>query len=610
MATLAMLPISGGAASAGSNEPLLLNTLSHAIPASAKASYFEDPTGKLRIQDMADPALSAQFRAISTAGDPNFGFSHSAYWLALPLSLAAEGPPRWLLEVGHPSLDRVDVFTPSANGSYREQTTGDLQPFFSRPYPHRNLVFPITLEPGQTQTVYIRVLSSGSLTVPLTLWQPAALDAHDQRTYVLLGVFYGAMLALLCYNLFLYFALRDPVLLAYVGFVAAMTTGMLALNGLGNQFLWPNWPEWGDIAQPSALAIAGLCGTLFSRLFLATAREHPGLNRLLLALTAIFAIAAAMPAAFDYRFVALVTGLNALAFCTVAIYAGSTCRARIQPDQPGAPHPGTRYFIAAWATLLLGTLMQALRSTSWVASTDFTTYAIQAALALAALLLSAAMAERIQATRRDALAAEHAMVKKLHLTELSLEARVTERTRELEAANAALRAKETQLEYMARHDPLTGLPNRALLDDRLEQALARAKRSGRSIAVMLADLDRFKAINDTYGHPVGDLMLKAITARLTNCLRSADTLARVGGDEFVIILEDLQDHSAASGVADKLIAAACHAMELPQGRMQVGMSIGIAFSSVHGADARTLIRQADDAMYAAKSAGGNCWRCA
>ncbi len=436
MATLAMLPISGGAASAGSKEALLLNTLSHAVPAAAKASYFEDPTGKLRIQDMADPALSAQFRAISMAGDPNFGFSHAAYWFALPLRLAAEGPPRWLLEVGYPSLDRVDVFTPGANGSYREQTAGDLQPFDSRPYPHRNLVFPITLEPGQTQTVYVRVLSSGSLTVPLTLWQPAALDAHDQRTYVLLGVFYGAMLALLFYNLLLYFALRDPVLLAYVGFVAAMTTGMLALNGLGNQFLWPNWPEWGDIAQPSALAIAGLCGTLFTRLFLATAREHPGLDRLLLALMAIFAIAAAMPAVFDYRVVALVTGVNALAFCTVAIYAGSTCRSRNQPDQPGAPHPGTPYFIAAWSTLLLGTLMQALRSTGWVASTDFTTYAIQAALALATLLLSAAMAERIQATRRNALAAEHAMVKKLHLTELSLEARVTERTRELEAANA------------------------------------------------------------------------------------------------------------------------------------------------------------------------------
>jgi diguanylate cyclase (GGDEF)-like protein len=163
---------------------------------------------------------------------------------------------------------------------------------------------------------------------------------------------------------------------------------------------------------------------------------------------------------------------------------------------------------------------------------------------------------------------------------------------------------------MARHDPLTGLPNRALLDDRLEQALARAKRSGRSIAVMLADLDRFKAINDTYGHPVGDQMLKAISSRMTDCLRSADTLARVGGDEFVIILEELQDHSDASGVADKLIAAACRAVDLPQGRMQVGVCIGIAFSPLHGGDSRSLIRHADDAMYAAKAAGGNCWRTA
>jgi diguanylate cyclase (GGDEF)-like protein len=187
---------------------------------------------------------------------------------------------------------------------------------------------------------------------------------------------------------------------------------------------------------------------------------------------------------------------------------------------------------------------------------------------------------------------------------------VTERTRELEQANEELRAKEKELEYMARHDPLTGLPNRALLDDRLEQALARAKRSGRSIAVMLADLDRFKAINDTYGHPVGDQMLKAISGRLTDCLRSADTLARVGGDEFVIILEEIQETTDATGVADKLIAAACRAVDLPQGRLQVGVCIGIAFYPINATDARGLVRHADDAMYAAKSAGGNCWRSA
>jgi diguanylate cyclase (GGDEF)-like protein len=202
------------------------------------------------------------------------------------------------------------------------------------------------------------------------------------------------------------------------------------------------------------------------------------------------------------------------------------------------------------------------------------------------------------------------MVEALIEKEQGLEARVTERTRELEQANTELRAKEKELEYMARHDPLTGLPNRALLDDRLEQALARAKRSGRNIAVMLADLDRFKAINDTYGHPVGDQMLRAISTRLTDCLRSADTLARVGGDEFVIILEEIQDLADASGVADKLIAAACRAVELPQGPLQVGVCIGIAFYPHNAGDARSLVRHADDAMYSAKAAGGNCWRTA
>jgi diguanylate cyclase (GGDEF)-like protein len=105
-------------------------------------------------------------------------------------------------------------------------------------------------------------------------------------------------------------------------------------------------------------------------------------------------------------------------------------------------------------------------------------------------------------------------------------------------------------------------------------------------------------------------MLRAISTRLSDCLRSADTLARVGGDEFVIILEEIQDLADASGVADKLIAAACRVVELPQGPLQVGVCIGIAFYPLNAGDARSLVRHADDAMYSAKAAGGNCWRTA
>ena len=609
LAALIALPITCNAASYDSAGPLLLNDIAHAFPAKAKTLYLEDASGRLRIEDLANPALKGQFRTIGSGSEaPNFGFSRSAYWLALPITLAADCPPRWLLEVGFPSLDQVEVFTPQPDDSFYKQTAGDLQPFASRLYPHRNLVFPIMLTPGATQTVYLRVVSSGSLTIPLTLWQPDTLDARDQKSYALLGLYYGMLLALLIYNLLLYFAVRDRVFLAYVGLVAAMTTAMVSLNGLGNQFLWPDWPAWGKIAFTSSMAAAGLFGAQFTRLFLDTRRDHPRLDHLLFTLAAIFAAASVTPILFDYRFAAMLTCVNGLLLAIVAICAGIYCQCKLHPDKR---LPGGRYFLIAWTILLIGTALLALRSLNWIPTTDFSSYAMQVGSALEMLLLSAAMAERIQAMRRDALQSERTMVETLRHTEQGLETRVSARTRELEQANAELRATEKQLEYMARHDPLTGLPNRALLDDRLDQALARAKRSGRSIAVMLADLDRFKAINDSFGHPVGDQMLKAISSRFTDCLRSADTLARVGGDEFVIILEEIQDPSDATRVADKLIAAASRHLELPQeGRLQVGVSIGIAYFPLHASDVIALIRHADDAMYAAKAAGGNCWRTA
>src|SRR5262249_453812 len=142
-----------------------------------------------------------------------------------------------------------------------------------------HLVFPLMLEPGQTITVYPRVTSAGNLTIPVALWQPAALHRHDQEAYAALSVYYGMLLALLLYNLLLYFSIRDPVFLAYVAFVTAMTIGMSSQNGFGNQFLWPDWPQWGNIALPSGMSAAGFCAALFTRVFLGTRKQWPRLDR-------------------------------------------------------------------------------------------------------------------------------------------------------------------------------------------------------------------------------------------------------------------------------------------------------------------------------------------
>ena len=605
---LAALAGAAKASTQAGESPLLLNDTTRAFAGAAKASYLEDASGRLRIEDVADPALRARLRAVDTGGGQiNFGFSRSTYWLALPVQFAADGPSLWLLEVGFPSLDHVDVFTPRTKGGFYKQTSGDLLPFASRPYAHRNLVFPISLDPGVTQTVYLRVASSGSLTIPLTLWQPAALHERDLKSYGLLGLYYGALLALLIYNLLLYVTLRDRVFLTCTYFVAAMAIGMVSLDGMGSEFLWPDSPAWGNIVFILAMAATGLFGAQFVRMFLRTRHNHPSLDRLFVTLAAIFAIAAAAPVLLDYRFAVILTCVNGLLFLVSAICAGIYCELTLPADRQKA---GARYFLAVWSVLLIGSALFALRSLGWIATTDFTSQTLQTGSAVAMLLLCAAMTGRIQTSRRSALESERMAAEKQHLAEQQMEARIAARMHELEQANIKLRTNEAELEYMARHDPLTGLPNRSLLDDRLDQALARAKRSGRSIAIMLADLDRFKAINDNYGHPVGDQMLRAISDRLTDCLRNVDTLARIGGDEFVIILEEIQDHSDATLVAEKLIGAACLPVELPQGHLQVGMCIGIAYFPLHASDAKSLIRHADDAMYAAKAAGGNCWRSA
>ncbi len=170
---------------------------------------------------------------------------------------------------------------------------------------------------------------------------------------------------------------------------------------------------------------------------------------------------------------------------------------------------------------------------------------------------------------------------------------------------------EKQLQFMAQNDPLTGLPNRSLFDDRLAQALRLARRNRYEVAVMFIDIDFFKSINDQYGHAAGDAVLQAFAARASAVLRSADTLARLGGDEFGLIADNLHDRRDAENVAAKLIAATREAFVLNDHQQaNLSVSIGIAFTSEGTAEANSMLRQADAALYEAKRAGRNCYRCA
>lgn len=173
-----------------------------------------------------------------------------------------------------------------------------------------------------------------------------------------------------------------------------------------------------------------------------------------------------------------------------------------------------------------------------------------------------------------------------------------------EAAEAGKR-----LAHQAHHDSLTGLPNRVLLDDRLSQALARARRTETRAAVLCIDLDRFKQVNDTFGHHVGDLYLKEVVARLNSRARASDTLARTGGDEFTVVIADFSSATAPAKIAEGLLGALHEPLMIQDCPLPATACIGIAIFPDDAADAEGLLKAADQAMYRAKSRGRNHFEC-
>jgi diguanylate cyclase (GGDEF)-like protein len=171
----------------------------------------------------------------------------------------------------------------------------------------------------------------------------------------------------------------------------------------------------------------------------------------------------------------------------------------------------------------------------------------------------------------------------------------------------ALIASESRSTFMAFHDHLTGLPNRALFQDRLSTALRALQRGAEPIGVFLIDLDRFKQVNDCYGHGAGDELIKQVAGRIQGLLRASDTICRLGGDEFAILCASVSPKGLAT-LGDRIIATLAEPIDLDFGRMYVGASVGITVISSDLADSGEALRQADLAMYVAKDAGGSCYR--
>lgn len=572
------------------------------LPLRPHVEVLEDASGRLTLAEVQSPSVASQFKAVPGTSDLNFGFSASAYWLRVRLTPAGLVPLGVLLDVAYPALDRVDLHS-LGQGAPVSLSAGYTLPFSSRPFEHRQLVFPITLAPGAETTVYLRVVSRSSLTVPLTLWSPSALHASDQRTYSVLALYFGMLLALGAYNLLLYFSLRDPLYLIYVAFLTSLAASQAGILGLAGQFVWPHWPHGGELIQPAGYCLAGLFGTLFSRRLLVTGEWAPQLDRMLAWIQTAFLCLAASALVWKWPGLPIAAALLGAVFSAMVVFTGVLA---FKNGRAVAP-----WYLAGGAMLLAGSIVFSLRGLGLIPSNFVTTNGMLIGSFFEMLLLSLSLADRIHGMRDETaqaqaqvLQARQSVVDVLQQSEKLLEQRIAERTTELAHANAQLQHSQAALTALAHHDGLTGLANRTRLRDQLRQAVARSKRDGSLLAVLMIDLDGFKPVNDRYGHAAGDQLLQEIAQRLAGDVRATDTVARIGGDEFVVLLENVMDLDHARAIADKLVRQISQPCQFDATTVQVGASVGIALCPDQADDIDRLLQLADQDMYRVKAGAG------
>lgn len=588
-----------------SAQPVAWNNDSRRMELSRFVDYWAEPARQASLEE-ARSLPDDQWQR-NGKGSISLGYGDEVYWFRVRIGNQGEASEPLFLEIGYPVLDHIEVFLVHNGEVVEQHLLGDSKPFYDRPVHHRNFLVPLALPANGEVSVYLRVDTSSSMQVPLTLWEQDAYYVADQARSLFEGIYYGIVLVMIFYNLFVYMAVGERSFLYYVGFISAMPLFLASLHGFSFQYLWPEATRWNDQAIIVFLNLVVFFGAAFSIRFINVSRtNHPILNRMMVGLMGVAGLMAAAGTLIPYRLTVTPTILVAFVGCTAMLLV-SIVR-WVKKD------PAVRYYALAWVFMLFGGIVLALSKFTMLPRNLMTENATQVGSALGVILLSVALADRLNKEKKRAFEAQQKLLgeerkarmaqeKSLRIQQEAntlLEQRVQERTMDLESLNG-------QLLELSSTDALTGLKNRGYFDRAFSSAVVKAYRFGQPLSLLLLDIDHFKKFNDTYGHLVGDDCLQMVANGIRRCVtRPQDLAARYGGEEFVVLLPDTPEEGALR-VAEKIRQQIEETgFQISDKVLHLTVSVGVCAVCPHDADAtKAIFRWADEALYEAKGQGRN-----
>ncbi|MEM7017522.1 MAG: 7TM diverse intracellular signaling domain-containing protein [Pseudomonadota bacterium] len=376
---------------------------------------LEDPVSQYTLDDILAPPLSAKFSS-PQSDPPSFGITNSTWWVRFKLRNPSVEQQQWILDLKASLQDRLTLFVVDSSGILRRQVdTGDHLPFSHRDIPHHTFAFNLALEPGQTDTLYLKVRSGTNIVLPLTLWQPNEFTATSSREKLLWGIYFGIMGVMALYNLFVFFVVRERAYISYILYISAFGLLQFIVNGFAYRYLWPNSVIFNEYILLFLSPITIICATIFIRDFLNTPIQMKRFNQFL-----NIVIGAALLLLFSSLFIKRETFELAFQLLYASVIF-PVIGAAVWGWLSGIRTAG--YFLLAWLVLLAGIMMNALQVMSILPSEGLLRYTMQIGSAMETVLLSFALADKF----KEAFDAQRASHQKLEIM-------VGERTAELNQA--------------------------------------------------------------------------------------------------------------------------------------------------------------------------------